>query len=209
MARTTAMRLIELMIFRQDIRKVLKYLGEMGDFQFQQDFDASSDTKAANPAQDVFDSLQQARTNLGIEDLTSFKGALCLPADDDGEKADKIVTTVAKIHQDELDAAEEEKRASAEYKEALAFSFFVLYGESSLFTRLSVSLSISACNASISAEILFSPSKLLLSNASCLCFSKSAIASVSLSISLESELFSIACANISLSHSLCSATVSS
>ncbi|MCI5830677.1 MAG: V-type ATPase 116kDa subunit family protein [Treponema sp.] len=122
MARTTAMRLIELMIFRQDIRKVLKYLGEMGDFQFQQDFDASSDTKAANPAQDVFDSLQQARTNLGIEDLTSFKGALCLPADDDGEKADKIVTTVAKIHQDELDAAEEEKRASAEYKEALAFS---------------------------------------------------------------------------------------
>ena len=92
---------------------------------------------------------------------------------------------------------------------ALAFSASVLYGESSSFTRLSTSLSISPCKASISAAIFFSPFRLLLSNASCLCFSKSDIASVSLSISLESELFSIACANISLSHSLCSVTVSS
>ena len=38
MARTTAMRLVELMILRQDIHNVLKYLGEFGDFQFQQDF---------------------------------------------------------------------------------------------------------------------------------------------------------------------------
>ena len=80
MARTTAMRLIELMIFRQDIHRVLKYLGEMGDFQFQQDFSVSSDTKAANPNQEIFDGLQQTRTNLGLEDLDGLKGTLCLPA---------------------------------------------------------------------------------------------------------------------------------
>ncbi|WP_407397510.1 V-type ATP synthase subunit I [Treponema sp.] len=122
MARTTAMRLIELMIFRQDIHQVLKYLGEMGDFQFQQDFSISSDSKVSNQDQEIFDSLQQARTNLGLDDLVGLKGALCLPVEEDKDIADKIITTVAKLHEDELAAAEKEKRATSEYKEALAFS---------------------------------------------------------------------------------------
>lgn len=122
MARTTAMRLIELMIFRQDINKVLKYLGEMGDFQFQQDFSISSDTKTSNPDQEIFDSLQQARTSLGLDDLECLKGNISLPVDEDKEIAQKITAAVAKLHEQELTAAEEEKRASAEYKEAQAFS---------------------------------------------------------------------------------------
>lgn len=122
MARTTAMRLIELMIFRQDIDKILKYLGEMGDFQFQQDFSISSDAKASNPDQEIFDSLQQARTNLGLDDLGCLKGNISLPVDEDKEIAQKITAAVAKLHEQELSAAEEEKRASAEYKEAQAFS---------------------------------------------------------------------------------------
>ncbi|MCQ2241271.1 V-type ATP synthase subunit I [Treponema sp.] len=122
MARTTAMRLIELMIFRQDINKVLKYLGEMGDFQFQQDFSISSDSKASNPDQEIFDSLQQARTSLGLDDLECLKGNISLPVDEDKEIAQKITAAVAKLHEQELTATEEEKRASAEYKEAQAFS---------------------------------------------------------------------------------------
>lgn len=122
MARTTAMRLIELMIFRQDIHRVLKYLGEMGDFQFQQDFSVSSDTKAANPNQEIFDGLQQARTNLGLEDLDGLKGTLCLPAEGDKIISEKLISAVAKLHEEEMSAADEEKRASEEYREAQAFS---------------------------------------------------------------------------------------
>ena len=32
MAKTTAMRLIELMVYREDVKNVLKYLGTLGEF---------------------------------------------------------------------------------------------------------------------------------------------------------------------------------
>ncbi len=39
MAKTVPMKLIELMILKKDIHSVLKYLGEFGQFQFQQNFE--------------------------------------------------------------------------------------------------------------------------------------------------------------------------
>ena len=35
MAKTTAMKLIELMILKEDIDRVLEFLGKRGNFQFQ------------------------------------------------------------------------------------------------------------------------------------------------------------------------------
>ena len=63
MARTTTMRLIELMVLREDIHSVLKYLGELGEFQFQQEFasDSSDSAKRLNPDASVFERLQQVR----------------------------------------------------------------------------------------------------------------------------------------------------
>ncbi len=122
MARTTAMRLVELMILRQDIHNVLKYLGEFGDFQFQQDFSLSSDSKMENPDQVVFEKLQKARVDLELEDLNGYKGAVKLPEEKDLEAVEDICSKTEAIHQSELNAAEESKRASSEYNEALAFS---------------------------------------------------------------------------------------
>ncbi|MBQ0039417.1 MAG: ATPase [Treponema sp.] len=122
MARTTAMRLIELMVLRQDIDLVLKYLGEMGDFQFQQDFTVSQDSHMENPAQEIFDSLEQSRVHLGLENISGFKGAIKLPVEDDYQKGREFAETVKEINERELAAAEEEKKASADYNEALAFS---------------------------------------------------------------------------------------
>ena len=61
MARTTTMRLIELMVLREDIHSVLKYLGELGEFQFQQEFasDSSDSAKRLNPDASVFERLQR------------------------------------------------------------------------------------------------------------------------------------------------------
>lgn len=120
MARTTAMRLIELMVLREDIKSVLKYLGELGDFQFQQDM--SSDSTGENHCREIFDGLQNARVELGLDDLDSFSGGIKLPEESDEELALKIIGDVSDIHQKEINAAEEEKRASSEYSEALAFS---------------------------------------------------------------------------------------
>ena len=122
MARTTAMRLVELMILRQDIHNVLKYLGEFGDFQFQQDFSLSSDSKMENPDQVVFEKLQKARVDLELEDLDGYKGKVNLPEEKDLESVENICSKTEAIHQSELNAAEESKRASSEYNEALAFS---------------------------------------------------------------------------------------
>lgn len=122
MVRTTAMRLIELMILRQDIHQVLKYLGELGDFQFQQDFSLTSESKMDNADGAVFDRLQQARADLGLEDLDFYRGSLVLPVEEDLASAEKLIGAVADLHASELACVEEEKRATADYREALAFS---------------------------------------------------------------------------------------
>ena len=39
MAKTTTMRLVELIVYKEDINNVLTYLGKLGQFQFQSDFE--------------------------------------------------------------------------------------------------------------------------------------------------------------------------
>lgn len=124
MARTTTMRLIELMVLREDIHSVLKYLGELGEFQFQQEFasDSSDSAKRLNPDASVFERLQQVRAALDLPDLDGYKVSVSLPSDADFESATKIIDSVEDIHKKELTAADEEKRAVSAYKEALAFA---------------------------------------------------------------------------------------
>ncbi len=124
MARTTTMRLIELMVLREDIHSVLKYLGELGEFQFQQEFasDSSDSAKRLNPDASVFERLQQVRAALDLPDLDGYKGSVPLPSDADFESATKIIDSVEDIHKKELTAADNEKRAVSAYKEALAFA---------------------------------------------------------------------------------------
>ena len=124
MARTTTMRLIELMVLREDIHSVLKYLGELGEFQFQQEFasDSSDSAKRLNPDASIFERLQQVRAALDLPDLDGYKVSVPLPSDADFESATKIIDSVEDIHKKELTAADEEKKAVSAYKEALAFA---------------------------------------------------------------------------------------
>ena len=80
MARTTTMRLIELMVLREDIHSVLKYLGELGEFQFQQEFasDSSDSAKRLNPDASVFERLQQVRAALDLPDLDGYSVSVAL-----------------------------------------------------------------------------------------------------------------------------------
>ena len=52
MARTAPMRLVELMVLKEDIDTVIEFLGKNGNFQFQQKFDTSN--SAQNPPAEIF-----------------------------------------------------------------------------------------------------------------------------------------------------------
>ena len=71
MARTTEMRLIELMVLKQDVLNVIEYLGKTGKFQFQSNKKSSSiesEEKSENIDAEFFDNLQKVRNFLGIDD---------------------------------------------------------------------------------------------------------------------------------------------
>lgn len=121
MARTTEMRLIELMVLKEDISRVIEYLGKKGCFEFQSNLGESSGNNAA-PAKDIFDKLQLARSYLGITDLDTYSIESKLPSDADYEEAGNILDSVENLRRRELEASEAEKRVKDTYSEALAFS---------------------------------------------------------------------------------------
>ena len=121
MARTTAMRLVELMILKEDISRVLEYLGKKENFQFQSHL--NEDTTAVNSKErEMFESLQQVRSYLGISDLETYIDNASLPKEEDYEKAQKIISRIDLLREKEIAALDAKKRVDETYQEALAFS---------------------------------------------------------------------------------------
>ena len=129
MSRTTTMRLLELMVYKEDVHNVLKYLGKLGEFQFQDDFSpkavsesASENVAKLNPDLGMFNQLENARAALDIPDLDGYIEELDVPSEQDYDDAQKLVTTVDALHQKELELTDSLKRVADAYTEALAFS---------------------------------------------------------------------------------------
>lgn len=126
MSKTTAMRLVELMVYKEDIHAVLAYLGKLGEFQFQDDVAQSGDEKnggeQANPDADVYRRLQTVRAELDIPDLKDYTEELSIPTEQDRETAEKIIATVEDIHARELEAGKNLSSVADAYTEAMAFS---------------------------------------------------------------------------------------
>ncbi|MFA6856211.1 MAG: V-type ATPase 116kDa subunit family protein [Treponema sp.] len=128
MARTTEMRLIELMALKQDIRVVLEYLGKKGNFQFQTKVhtpDSQTSKKAepeGNTERDIFDSLEQARVFLDVPDRTGDPCDCKSPTAEDRTESAKLLALVEDLKTRVNDAVTEAKHVNDAYKEALAFS---------------------------------------------------------------------------------------
>lgn len=138
MLRTTKMKLMELMILRQDIDRVLEYLGKHANFQIQNETDFSSATRD-NPNKELLDRLHSARTYLGIGDADGFAPATSLPTDADLQAAQDILAATEDIHRRELEAADRKKRVSSAYDEARAFANLkVAYSELEHLTFLTM-----------------------------------------------------------------------
>ncbi len=121
MARTAEMKLIELMVLKEDICQVIEFLGKKGNFEFQSNMTETSNN-STNPSKDLFEKLQLARSYLGIEDLTDFPDDVSYPTDADFEEAGKILNDIEALRDREVQVAENAKKVHDAYTEALSFS---------------------------------------------------------------------------------------
>ncbi len=126
MARTVEMRLIELMVLRQDIAAVIDYLGKKGNFQFQSKKNSvipeSKEEKPVNADEHMYEILQKTRLFLNIPDRNEEILECPMANDKDRTDAAKIIAAA-----DDLEARfalkqEAYSRVSESYKEAMAFS---------------------------------------------------------------------------------------
>ncbi len=107
MAKTTEMRLVELMALKQDVQNVILYLGKNGNFQFQskkRPVQNDDDKKVLNIDGHFFDSLQKTRAFFNIPDISDSELKVVAATDEDRNKVNKIIATT-----DEFEKIAEEK----------------------------------------------------------------------------------------------------
>ncbi len=142
MLRTAQMKLVELMIMKQDIDRVLEYLGKNANFQIQHDTDFtgySTDTAYT----DMVSRLQGIRVYLGIPEPQEFTDETGLPGDADFASARDILEAVEGLRKQEMEAGERSKRIGNAYDEALSFANLkVAYSEFEHLTFLSMKIGV-------------------------------------------------------------------
>lgn len=153
MAKTTPMKLIELMILKEDIDHVLGFLGKRGNFQFQSELDEKA-SHESNDMRMIFDQLQAARAYLNVADAEEYDEKTSIPTEDDKKTADSILEAVEDLKKRELSIAENQKKVNEAYKEAMAFANLkVAYSELEHLSFLS--LRIGKIDPSVIDELKF------------------------------------------------------
>jgi V/A-type H+-transporting ATPase subunit I len=102
MARTAEMKLLELMVLKNDISSVIEYIGKKENFQFQTKLKDSASGDAANEESlnidsQFYESLSKAYTELGYEgELTQIKDCGA-PNDEDRKKAADLIAAFTNL----------------------------------------------------------------------------------------------------------------
>ncbi|QTQ16709.1 V-type ATP synthase subunit I [Treponema parvum] len=125
MARTTQMRLVELMVLKQDITRIIEFLGKRAVFQFENQISSYENSPDENTKNDkeheIFSSLQQCRAYLNIQDRSDVQDC-SLPDRDDYDKAQNFLSAVDELKSREKEVTENARHVKEAYREALAFS---------------------------------------------------------------------------------------
>ncbi|MBQ5999276.1 MAG: ATPase [Treponema sp.] len=126
MARTIEMRLVELMVLRQDIAAVIDYLGKKGNFQFQSKKNSviaeTKDDTLVNADAQMYEALQKVRIFLNISDRTDDVLECPMATDENRSEAAKIIAAADDLESRFAVKSDALKRVSESYKEASAFS---------------------------------------------------------------------------------------
>ena len=125
MARTAQMRLMELMVLKQDIAPVIEYIGKKESFQLQnRQNEDTSKSKDFDVDSNFYTSLRNASVNLDIplsdEEFSSME--IAAPNAKDREDAARILKAYNDLESELEAAAAEVTKTSDAYKEALAFA---------------------------------------------------------------------------------------
>ena len=127
MARTAEMKLLELMVLKNDISSVIEYIGKKENFQFQTKLKDSASGDAANEESlnidsQFYESLSKAYTELGYEGgLPGIKDCSA-PKDEDRKKAADLIAAFTDLKTKISEATDEAHKVNDAYKEAMAFS---------------------------------------------------------------------------------------
>lgn len=121
MLKTTAMRLAELMILREDINSVLEYLGKKGNFEihhpdFVQGATATDETSA------ILERLKTARAALGIPDRIEYSKNISLPTAEDMKNVKVFLTSFDELQEKETRVLDKQKQYNDTLQEARAFA---------------------------------------------------------------------------------------
>ena len=130
MARTAEMKLLELMVLKNDISSVIEYIGKKENFQFQTKLKESSSSaagegeteEALNVDTQFYESLSKAYTELGYEDLNNQLAECSAPRDEDRKKAADLIAAFTELKTRISEATDEAHKVDDAYKEAMAFS---------------------------------------------------------------------------------------
>ena len=127
MAKTAEMKLLELMVLKNDISAVIEYIGKKENFQFQSKLKDSAAKDAEgeeslNIDSHFYDSLSKAYTELGYDSSLAGIKDCSAPCDDDRKKAADIITAYTDLKTRIADATDEAHKVNEAYKEAMAFS---------------------------------------------------------------------------------------
>ena len=153
MGKTATMKLIELMILKDDIDLVLEFLGKRGNFQFQ-DLPKENIHNTQNPSGEIFQKVLDAKNYLGIGEIDSYSPDSKNPTKEDFDLASKILEEIEDLKTKEMATLEEEKKVKDAYQEALSFANLkVSYSELEHLSFLS--LRIGKIDPSVLEELKF------------------------------------------------------
>lgn len=134
MSRTTPMRLVELLVLKDDISKVISYLGQHACFEFQNSKDEGDkrDFSIENIEYELYKKLDQARSYLGLIQNAEEEINCCLPSEADIAKAEEII---AKVNELQLKESEKGDEVMASVKYFADCNASVIY---ELLSKLSI-----------------------------------------------------------------------
>ena len=130
MARTAEMKLLELMVLKDDISAVIEYIGKKENFQFQtklkeraaSESDEQNSEASLNIDSQFYDGLLKAYTELGFNETSYDIKSCTAPRDEDRKKAADVIAAYTQLKNRIAEASDEALKVSDAYKEAMAFS---------------------------------------------------------------------------------------
>ncbi|MCQ2575719.1 MAG: ATPase [Treponema sp.] len=129
MAKTTEMRLMELMVLKQDISSVIEYIGRKGSFQFQSKTKDEKQKKLSDAEEKLldidhqfFDNLNKISADLNIPLEDPDFSEVQTPTEEDRSSAAKFIAAYNELSERITAAQTEADKVEEAYKEAQAFS---------------------------------------------------------------------------------------